>query len=206
MKISSTAIIYPDVELGNNIIVEDYCILGSPSFSGVKTIIGDNAHIRAHSIIYPGNIIGKNFTTGNKVNIREFNKIGNNVSIGTHTIVEHHCKLENDVRIHSQTFIPEYSLVKNKSWIGPNVVLTNAKYPNSPSAKNNLEGPIIGEKAIIGANVTLLPGVKVADSSFVAAGSIVTKNTKKYGVYAGSPAKLVKLISEIKEYEKYSLV
>ena len=132
------------VELGPNSIIEDYCILGVPprgqQEGDLKTSIGSGAHFRSHTVVYAGNRIGVNFQTGNKVNIRELNEIGDNVSIGTLSVIEHHVKIGNNVRIHSQVFIPEYSKLEDGAWIGPHVVLTNAKYPLSPDAKKNLKG------------------------------------------------------------------
>jgi len=177
-KISPTAIIYPGVVLGKNIIIEDFCIIGLP-LKGVenkKTIIGSNSVIRAGTYIYSGNNIGKNFQTGNKANIRELNTIGSNVSIGTLSVIEHHVSIESGVRIHSQAFIPEYSILDKNSWIGPNVVLTNAKYPTHPNVKNDISGVHIKENAIIGANSTILAGVTVGSNSLVGAGSTVVKD------------------------------
>jgi acetyltransferase-like isoleucine patch superfamily enzyme len=198
-SISKTAIIHPNVELGDNAIVEDFVIIGTPfgGYNGEKTIIGDNAVIRSHTVIYAGNRIGNNFQTGNKVNIREVNKIGDNVSIGTLSVVEHHVTIGNGVRIHSQVFIPEYSELKDECWIGPNVVLTNARYPKSPGAKKNLQGPVIENKAKIGANVTLLPGVCIGADSLVGAGSVVTKDVAGNSVVAGNPAYSIKTLDSL---------
>lgn len=192
--ISSKAIVHSNVTLGKNIVIEDYCIIGSADKSSSETIIGDNAIIRAGTIIYPGNTIGDNFQTGNKANIRENNIIGNNVSIGTLTVVEHSIKIENNVRIHSQAFIPEYTHIKQGAWIGPNVVFTNAKYPLHPDTKNNLLGPIIYENAKIGANCTILPGVKIGENALVGAGSVVTKDIQSFSVVAGNPATFIKKV------------
>jgi acyl-[acyl carrier protein]--UDP-N-acetylglucosamine O-acyltransferase len=59
-KIALTSIIYSNVELGKNVIIEDFCIIGIPVFgmTNEKTIIGDNAIIRAGTYIYSGNKIG----------------------------------------------------------------------------------------------------------------------------------------------------
>ena len=77
-NISPTAIIYPNVVLEEGATVEDYCVIGLPfkEMQNEETIIGKNSVIRAGSYIYAGNKIGKNFQTGNKVNIRENNVIG----------------------------------------------------------------------------------------------------------------------------------
>jgi acetyltransferase-like isoleucine patch superfamily enzyme len=191
-QIATTAIVYPNVRLGANVVIEDFCIVGSPpkgkKAGELETVIGDNAVIRSHTVIYAGNIIGKNFQTGNKTNIRELNTIGNDVSIGTLSVVEHHVVLEDGVRIHTQAFIPEYSILKKGSWVGPNVVFTNAKIPLSPNAKNELQGPVLHEGARIGANSTLLPGVVIGKNALIGAGSVVTKNVEDNVIYAGNPA------------------
>jgi len=76
----------------------------------METILGSQALLRSHTVIYAGNIIGDSFQTGNKVNIRELNRIGDNVSVGTLSVIEHHVEIGNNVRIHSQAFIPEFSV------------------------------------------------------------------------------------------------
>ena len=150
--------IYEKVELGAGSVVEDYCILGAPPRGArdgeLPTSLGDGAVVRSHTVIYAGNVIGRNFQTGNKVNIRESNRIGDNVSIGTLSVIEHHVEIEDNVRIHSQVFIPEYSMLEEGCWIGPQVVFTNAKYPLSPDAKDHLVGPVIRKGGKIGANAT----------------------------------------------------
>src|SRR4029434_11032591 len=140
------------------------------------TVIGKGAVIRSHTVIYAGNIIGNNFQTGNKVNIRESNRIGNNVSVGTLSVIEHHVEIADNVRIHTQVFIPEYSTLEEGCWIGPNVVFTNAKYPLSPRVKDNLVGTVIRKGAKIGANATLLPGVVIGENALVGAGAVVVRD------------------------------
>ena len=202
--ISKTAIIHPGVILGKGCVIEDFVIIGFPSGrSGpaeLETVIGDNAIIRSHTVIYAGNRIGNNFQTGNKANIRELNEIGDDVSIGTLSVIEHHVKIGNGVRIHSQAFIPEYCVLDEQCWIGPNVVLTNAKYPKSPNAKAELAGVHIMKKAKIGANTTILPGVTIEENALVGAGSVVTKNIYRDTVATGNPATIIKDITNITSY------
>jgi len=202
--ISKTAIIHPNVKLGKNCIIEDFVIIGTTpkgyNIGEIETVIGDNAVIRSHTVIYAGNQIGNNFQTGNKTNIRELNKIGNNVSIGTLSVVEHHVSIGDGVRIHSQVFIPEFSVLEEECWVGPNVVITNAKYPQSPDAKKELKGALIRRNAIVGANATLLPGVIIGEYALIGAGSLVTKDVARNAVVAGNPAEFIRFITDLEAY------
>lgn len=198
-EIAPTAIIHANVTLGEDVVVEDFCIIGLPlkGMKNIETIIGSGSIIRAGTYIYAGNQIGKNFQTGNKANIRELNQIGDDVSIGTHSVIEHHITIGNNVRIHSQVFVPEYSTLENDCWIGPNAVLTNARYPKHVSVKDELKGPLIGNNAKIGANTTILPGVTIGKNSLVGAGCVVTKHVAPETIVVGNPAKPLRKIDYI---------
>lgn len=197
----TTSLVYKNVNLGAGTVVEDFCLVGTPPRGAadgeLPTTIGDDAVIRSHTVIYAGNTIGRKFQTGNKVNIRESNTIGDDVSIGTLSVVEHHVTIGDGVRIHTQAFIPEFSVLEDSCWIGPNVVLTNAKYPLSPDAKKTLAGPVIRKGAKIGANVTILPGVVIGEYALVGAGSVVTRDVAPGAVVVGNPARVINQVSEL---------
>lgn len=198
--------IYDNVKLGKNVIIEDFCVIGKPPVGKqngeLETLIGDNSVIRSGTVIYAGNQIGNKFNTGHNAVIREENIIGDNVSIGTLSCIEHHIKIEDGVRIHSQVFIPEFTTLKKNSWIGPNVVITNAKYPKSKNVKENLCGAYVEENAIIGANTTTLPGVKIGKNSLIGSASLVNRDIRDGVVAAGNPVKQIKMKIDIKEYGK----
>lgn len=199
--ISKNAVIYPNVRLGQNCIIEDFAIIGilpkMKNAEKLETVIGDNATIRSHTVICAGCKIGDNFQTGNKANIREFNEIGDDVSIGTLSVVEHHIKIGNRVRIHTQAFIPEFTILEDDCWIGPNVVITNAKYPKSHAIKVELKGVHIKKHAIICANSTLLPGLIVGEWALIGAGSVVTKSVTENSVVVGNPATVINNINNL---------
>ncbi len=199
--ISASAIIHPGVRLGSNCTVEDYAVIGAPPAGNrpgdLETVIGDHAVIRSHTVIYAGNRIGSHFQSGNKANIRELNQIGDHVSIGTLAVVEHHVTIGNNVRIHSQAFVPEHCVLENDCWLGPQVVLTNARYPRSPSAKQELRGVRVMTSAVIGAQSTILPGVVIGSRAVVGAGSVVVRDVAPGTVVAGNPARVINSVSDL---------
>lgn len=54
------------------------------------------------------------------------------------------------------------------------------------------QGIVIEDDVWIGAGVRILDGVRVARGCVIGAGSVVTRSTEPYGVYVGSPARLLK--------------
>jgi acetyltransferase-like isoleucine patch superfamily enzyme len=197
--------VFQGSKIGKKAKIGLYVIIGQPKTGGSSrstTIIGPNAVIRSHSVIYTDNKIGSNFQTGHHVMIREKNKIGNNVSIGTHTVIEHHVDIGNNVRIHSNAFVPEYTKLLNNAWVGPNVIFTNAKYPQGRGVKRKLKGALVKENAKIGANSTILPGIVIGKNALIGAGSVVTKDVPANKVAAGNPARIIKHIKEINDYKK----
>jgi acetyltransferase-like isoleucine patch superfamily enzyme len=200
-KLNKNYKVYRNVSLGRNAQIGYYVVIGVPpkglKEGELKTIIGIQAVIRSHTVIYAGNKIGDNFQTGHNVLIREKNRIGNNVSIGSHSVIEHDVEIADNVRMHSQVFIPEFSILEDGCWIGPNVVLTNAYHPLCPVVKKCLKGPTIGKGAKVGANATLLPDIVIGEYALVGAGSVVVDNVPPRMVVVGNPAKVIKSIEEL---------
>jgi acetyltransferase-like isoleucine patch superfamily enzyme len=81
------------------------------------------------------------------------------------------------------------------------VVVTNARYPESRGARENLVGAHIKSGAIIGANVTLLPGVVIGANALVGAGAVVTHDVPDRAVVVGNPARVINTVEAIEEYE-----
>ena len=187
-----------------DVTIGDFVVLGEPPRGRepgeLETLIGARAVIRSHTVIYAGNHIGDNFQSGHGVLIREANEIGDDVSIGSHSIVEHHVKIGSGARLHSNVFVPEFSVLEDECWLGPHVVITNARYPRSPKVKEQLQGATIKRRAKIGANATLLPGIVVGENALVGAGAVVVEDVPPNAVVVGNPARVINTIAGISDY------
>ncbi len=194
-------IVYKNVFLGKGVKIEPFCFVGKPpknkNEGELELAIGEEGLIRAHSTIYAGSRMGNFLMTGTSVVIREDNIIGNNVSIGTSTVLEVGNRIGNNVRIHSSCFF-EMTEIADDVFIGPCVVASDDPHPPCPRFRDCVGGPRIGKGVSIGANSTLLPGIKIGEFSLIGAGSVVTKDIPPGVVAAGNPAKIIKNITEIK--------
>ena len=196
VRISTLSLVGPNVTLGPNSVVEELCVIGRHGVEAATTI-GAHALVRTHTVIYAGNVIGERFQTGHHVLLREANAIGDNVSVGSLSVVEHHVTIGAGVRIHSQCFIPEYSVLEDGAWIGPRVTLTNVPFPRCPDVSSCLKGVHVCRNARIGANVTILPGVRIGERALIGAGAVVTKDVPAGMVVVGHAARPVKSIDEL---------
>ncbi|MCK6578681.1 MAG: transferase [Anaerolineae bacterium] len=196
---------YPNVYLPSDAQIEEFVILGKPPRAKapgeLPLYLGAGCVIRSHTVIYAGNRIGERLQTGHSVMIREENVIGDDVSIGTQSVVEHHVSIGSRVRLHTRVFVPEFSVLEDGCWLGPGVMVTNARYPISRGAKDRLEGVHIEAGAIIGAAAVLLPGVRIGARALIGAGAVVTKDVAPGAVMIGNPARLIKRVEDIAYYE-----
>ncbi len=159
--------------------------IGESDFVGAT--IGRNALLRPGTVIYCDVVIGDGFQTGHNVIIRERTTVGDRVAIGTAAVVEGDTVIGSDVRLQSMVYVPTRTRIGDRVFIGPNAVLTNDRYP--PGPHESLQGPVIEDDAVIGANATLLPGVTIGRGAFVAAGAVVTRDVPSGMLAIGAPAR-----------------
>jgi acetyltransferase-like isoleucine patch superfamily enzyme len=124
--------------------------------------------------------------------VREHTALGADVSIGSHCVVEHHVTMGDRVRLHSGCFVPEHSVLEAGAWLGPGVIVTNSRYPNRPGSKDELEGVVVQERAVVGAGVVLLPGVVVGRRAVVGAGAVVVADVPAGATVVGNPARMAR--------------
>ena len=201
-EVSPLAVVAPGVDLADGVVVEEFCLIGrhagrTSDGNPGPTRIGPDSTLRSHTVVYAGTSIGARFQSGHHALIREANTIGDDVSIGSLSVVEHHVTIGDKVRIHSQNFVPEFTVLEEGAWIGPRVTITNHPFPECPQPEGCMVGVHIGQYARIGANVTLLPGIKVGARALIAAGAVVAKDVPDGAVIVGHAARQTKTIDEL---------
>ena len=103
------------------------------------------------------------------------------------------------VKIESNCFIPTYTHIGSRVFLGPNVVLTNDKYPLRRRESYRPIGPVIEDNVSLGAGVVILPGVSIGAGSFVSAGAVVTKDVPPMTLVQGNPGTFLPLPDCLRE-------
>jgi len=113
---------------------------------------------------------------------------GGDIVIGKDCSINPYCVLYG----HGGLKIGNYVRVAAGCVIIPNNHLYERKEVLITAQGNRAQGIEIEDDVWIGTRSVVLDGVKVARGSVIGAGSVVTKSTKEYGVYVGTPARLKK--------------
>ncbi len=139
---------------------------------------------------------GKNVTIVSPVNLYGC-VIGNNVFIGPFVEIQKDVKIGDRTKIQSHSFICELVDIGKDCFVAHGVTFINDLFANGGPAKRDRflwKQTKIGDNVSIGSNTTILP-VKVCSNVVIGAGSVVTKDIKEPGVYAGNPIHLIKALS-----------
>ena len=139
--------------------------------------------------------IGKNVKIVKPSNIYGC-KIGDNCFIGPFVEIQKSVEIGQNTKIQSHTFICELVNIGSDCFIGHGVMFVNDLFSNGGPARGNKDlwkSTHIGNNVAIGSNTTILP-VRICDNVVIGAGSVVTKNILKSGIYIGNPAKFLRQI------------
>ena len=198
--------IHSNVSIGEGTYVHEGAIVGEAPRGRqpgeLKTVIGAGGVIRSGTVIYAGTVIGDRFNSGHGALIREDNLIGDDCSVGTNAVLEAANRIGNGTRIHSGCFLAHVTLGA-RVFLGPHVVFTDDPHPMCPRYLECVLGATVEDDVSIGANATILPGLRIGAGSLIGAGSVVTKNVEAGVVVAGNPAVRVKDVDQLVCFKGY---
>lgn len=141
-------------------------------------------------INYNGASFGKNLTVWQFSAICENVTIGDDVVIGSNVFIGAGTKIGSGTRIQHGAFIPKNTKIGKGVFIGPNVTLTDDRYPKAgvPYAP---QPPVLQDNCSIGAGAVILPGVVIGYDVLVGAGAVVTRSVDEFTTVVGNPHRAI---------------
>lgn len=119
-------------------------------------------------------------------------QIGKNCNICAQCLIEGKVIVGDNVTIKCGVQLWEGMRIGNNVFIGPNVTFANDKYPKSLRGENRewkCQPVIVEDDVSIGANATILPGVRLGKGCIVGAGAVVTKDVPSGVTVVGNLAR-----------------
>lgn len=154
------------IELGDNVVVDDNCLLDAKGTDNAGITIGDNVFIGRNTILSSKN---GDIILGDRVNI------GFNCEIFSGSRVE----------VGAGTLMAAYTYLIG----GDHVADLDEDIVHSGSTS---QGITVGEDSWFGAGAKVLDGVKIGAHSIIGTGAVVTKDIPEYSIAVGLPAKVVR--------------
>ncbi len=122
-------------------------------------------------------------------------KIGEDCNLCDHVFIENDVIIGNRVTIKSGVQLWDGVRLEDDVFIGPNVTFSNDRFPRSKQYPQEFLKTVVEIGASVGANATLLPGVKVGQNAMVGAGAVVTKDVPPNSIVVGNPARIVNYVT-----------
>lgn len=190
--IDKTAIIDPDAEIGENVHIGPYCIIGKAKIGNGTIISGnvrvyDNVTIGEKCHIKEGVVIGgEGFgyvldEENNRIRFPHIGGviIGNYVDIGSNTCIDRGAL--------SNTVIDDYAKIANQCQIAHNVHIgSNSMIVACSQISGSCK---IGKNVWVGPNVSVRDWRSIGDNTLIGIGSTVVNDIPDNEVWAGTPAK-----------------
>ena len=139
--------------------------------------------------------IGDGTTIWNWTKVREGARIGHGVNIGQHVYIDHgvvvgdRCKIQNGVNVYAGVVLGD------EVFVGPSATFTNDLNPRATGDWEITE-TVVEAGASIGANATIVCGVRLGAGCMVGAGSVVLRDVGPGELVVGNPARVIGRVDE----------
>lgn len=153
--------------------------------------------IHETAIVEEGVLLGEGTRVWHFVHIRKGVRIGKNGNIGkdvyidTDVVVGDNCKIQNFASLYRGL------TVGDDVFIGPHVCFTNDIYPRAKIwSDEKAVKTVVKDGVSIGANSTIVAGIRIGKYAMIGAGAVVTKDIPDYALVVGNPARVVGRVDE----------
>jgi acetyltransferase-like isoleucine patch superfamily enzyme len=155
--------------------------------------------VRIHETadVSPDATIGDGASIWHQAQVREGAEVGPGCVIGKGVYVGAGVHIGANCKVQNYSCVYEGATLEDGVFIGPEVVLTNDKYPRAINPDGSIKDShdwdlgqtLIRYGAAIGSRSVVVTGVTIGRWALVAAGAVVTKDVPDHALVVGVPAK-----------------
>ncbi|EBL1421877.1 N-acetyltransferase [Salmonella enterica] len=122
-------------------------------------------------------------------------ELRDNVFVGPFVEIQKACVIGRGSRIHSHSFICENVTMGENCFIGHNVTFANDLFRSGAPdpSQDNWSSISLGDSVTVGSGATILSPY-ICSGTVIGAGAVVVKPIELKGIYAGNPARLIRIL------------
>lgn len=123
-------------------------------------------------------------------------KLGDDCFVGPFVEIQNDVVIGPRTRVQSHAFICELVTVGSDCFISHGAMFINDRMSSGKpafGARETWGRTVLGDRVIVGTNATILP-VSICADVMIGAGSVVTADIVKPGIYAGNPARWLRAL------------
>ena len=150
------------------------------------------AYVHPTAEVDPRAVIGPGTSIWNWTKVREGARVGAGCHIGQGVYIDRDvavgdgCKIQNGVSVYLGVTLGDHVFV------GPHATFTNDRVPRASSGDNwEVVPTVVEDHASVGANATIVCGVRLGRACMVGAGAVVTRDVAPHALVVGNPARVV---------------
>lgn len=139
--------------------------------------------------------LGENVTIVEPVNLYGC-ILGDGCFVGPFVEIQRGVRIGARTKVQSHAFVCELVAIGDDCFIGHGVMFINDVFASGAPARGDRtlwRETRIGNGVSIGSNATILP-VAICDGVVIGAGAVVTRDIDRPGIYAGNPARMIRLL------------
>jgi len=161
------------IRLGNNVIIDDNCVIDAKGESNAGISVGDNVYIGRNTIVYCKN---------------------GDINIGDNVNISSNCEVfsSNRLTIGDDTVIGAYSYLLS----GGEYDYNDPRRFSEQSGMNTRGELSVGPDCWLGARVTVLDAASIGERCVIGAGAVVSRPIPARSLALGVPARVVKNLSD----------